>query len=71
MDEQTPAEVEHNQLLIRMLGGEPNPEPAEPEDPDTPPDFDAGVRDPVPDPEDPATAHNELVAMFAKLGGGP
>ena len=68
-DEPTPTSLEEKQAFARALfGGQPEPEPA---DPDAPPDFDAGVRDTAPAPEDPEQAHNALMlALVQRANGG-
>jgi hypothetical protein len=47
-------------LLARIHGIEPESEI----DPDKPPDFDGGAREPVPLEEDPFQAHNATVLQF-------
>jgi hypothetical protein len=59
-DEPTPTSLEEKQAFARALfGGQPDPEPA---DPDAPPDFDGGVRHTAPGAENPEQAHNQLIA---------
>jgi hypothetical protein len=66
-DEPTPTSLEEKQAFARALfGGQPDPEPTE-ADPDAPPDFDGGVKQPAPSDTDPAVAHNNLIANL--LGG--
>jgi hypothetical protein len=68
-------ETENEAFIAALFGGrEPTP-PAAETDPDAPPDFDGGPRDPEPEPEDPEAAHNAFMvalvqqANAGKLGG--
>jgi hypothetical protein len=68
------AKQEANARLARALHGIPEPDEGESEDlePQSP-DFDGGVREPVPLPSDPVEEHHKLVVGLARLaayGGG-
>jgi hypothetical protein len=57
---------EQGSALLRALHGERIPEP----NPDAEPDFDGGVREPAPEPEDPEQEHNELILRVIQEGRG-
>jgi hypothetical protein len=61
--------LEHNQLLIGLLGGGEPELPTADDAAETPPDFDGGPREPAPEPDDPIRDHNRFVAEFARLTG--
>jgi hypothetical protein len=61
-----------NAALIAALHGIEESE--EPQEPEGPPNFDGGVREPAPVPSDPEQEHNELVLDFLQakqMEGGP
>jgi hypothetical protein len=64
------AKAARNRALLRALGHmQASDEPVEPEGP---PNFDGGAREPAPQPSDPVREHNEflLEVLQAHRGGG-
>jgi hypothetical protein len=63
------SKAERNRALLQSLGLVQSEEPAEPEGP---PDFDGGVREPVPPQSNPQEDHNAFITTLLQehRGGG-